>query len=380
MNRRNFLRLSMLGGGALALGPSFWQRAYATPAEPGPSPYGPLSDSPDDTGLLLPAGFSARLIARTSDRVPGTGYPWHSKPDGGACFATSEGGWVYASNSEELPGGASAIRFDGNGNIVDAYRILSGTLANCSGGPTPWGTWLSCEEFDGGRVWECDPQQPSQGVSRPALGTFAHEAVAVDPEGGRLYLTEDRHNGRFYRFTPSAWPSLSRGILEAARFRSDPFGGGPVSWVRVSPLLPASLQPSAFLTTAFNGGEGCWYDSGTVYFTTKGNNRVWAYTVANSHLAVLYDDDLYPNAPLTGVDNVTVSRSGDIYVAEDGGALQLCLITQERVVAPFLQVVGQNGSELTGIAFSPDGQRLYFSSQRGNEGLGLTYEVTGPFR
>jgi len=380
MNRRHFLRFSMLGGGALALGPSFWQSAYAAPAEPGPSPYGPMSDWPDANGLLLPAGFSARLIARTGDPVAGTGYTWHPSPDGGACFASPEGGWVYTSNSEAIPGGASAVRFDESGNLIDAYRILSGTLVNCAGGPTPWGTWLSCEEFDGGRVWECDPMQPSQGVSRPALGTFSHEAVAADPDGRRLYLTEDRPNGRFYRFTPSAWPSLTGGTLEAARFRSDPFAGGPVSWVKVSPLLPASLQPTAFLTTAFSGGEGCWYDSGTVYFTTKGNNRVWAYTVASSHLEVLYDDDLYPGSPLTGVDNVVVSRSGDLYVAEDGGDLQLCLITPERVVAPFLQVLGQEGSELTGPAFSPDGQRLYFSSQRGGDGQGLTYEVMGPFR
>ncbi|EPX60316.1 hypothetical protein D187_001803 [Cystobacter fuscus DSM 2262] len=380
VNRRHFLRWSMFGGGALALGPAFWRRAYASPAEPGPSPYGPLSDTPDGNGLLLPAGFSSRLIARTGDPVPGTSYPWHLNPDGGACFATPEGGWVYTSNSEFIPGGASAIRFNGNGDIVDAYRILSNTLANCSGGPTPWGTWLSCEEFEGGRVFECDPLQPSQGVSRPALGTFTHEAVAVDPDGHRLYLTEDRTNGRFYRFTPSSWPSLSGGILEAARFRSNPLTGGPVSWVRVSALLPAALQPTAFLTTAFNGGEGCWYDSGTVYFTTKGDNRVWAYTVANSRLEVLYDDDLYPDSPLSGVDNVVVSRSGDLYVVEDGGDLQLGLITPERVVSLFLQVLGQGGSELTGPAFSPDGQRLYFSSQRGNNGLGLTYEVTGPFR
>jgi secreted PhoX family phosphatase len=102
--------------------------------------------------------------------------------------------------------------------------------------------------------------------------------------------------------------------------------------------------------------------------------------VESSHLEVIYDDDLYPDSPLTGVDNVVVSRSGDLYVAEDGGDMRLCFITPERVVAPFLQVVGQEGSEFTGPAFSPDGQRLYFSSQRGSDGQGLTYEVRGPFR
>ena len=47
---------------------------------------------------------------------------------------------------------------------------------------------------------------------------------------------------------------------------------------------------------------------------------------------------------------------------------------------PFLRVVGQGGSELAGPAFSPDGSRLYFSSQRGRDGRGITYEVSGPFR
>jgi secreted PhoX family phosphatase len=380
MNRRTFLHLSALAGGALALGPGFWKKAYAAPARPGPSPYGALPGSPDVNGLLLPAGFSSRIIARTGQVVPGTGYTWHLNPDGGACFAASDGGWIYTSNSETLPGGASAVRFDGGGAVVAAYRILSGSLLNCAGGPTPWGTWLSCEEYDGGHVWECDPTRPSQGVGRAALGTFAHEAVAVDPVGRRLYMTEDRSNGRFYRFTPSQWPSLGAGRLEAAKFSGDPIAGVSVSWYPVSASLPASLQLAAFFTTPFNGGEGCWYDSGVVYFTTKGDNRVWAYTVASSRLEVIYDDSLHSDSPLTGVDNVVVSRSGDLYVAEERADLQLCLITPERVVAPFLQVVGQGDSELTGPAFSPDGRHLYFSSQRGSDGLGITYEVTGPFR
>ncbi len=77
-----------------------------------------------------------------------------------------------------------------------------------------------------------------------------------------------------------------------------------------------------------------------------------------------------------------MSRSGDLYVAEDGDDLQLCLFTPgpERSVAPFLQVVEHAGSELTGPAFCPNGQRLYFSSQRGTDGNGVTFEVRGPFR
>jgi secreted PhoX family phosphatase len=157
--------------------------------------------------------------------------------------------------------------------------------------------------------------------------------------------------------------------------------GGEVRWVPASADRPASRQGQvAARSTAFNGGEGCWYDAGTVYFTTKGDHRVWAYHVARARLEVLYDGARTPEAPLRGVDNVVVSRSGDVFVCEDGDDLQLCLITPERSLSPFLQVVGHRGSELAGPAFSPDGTRLYFSSQRGSGGLGVTYEVSGPFR
>lgn len=83
------------------------------------------------------------------------------------------------------------------------------------------------------------------------------------------------------------------------------------------------------------------------------------------------------------MDNITGSSSGDLYVAEDGGNMEICLITPADVVSPFLRVSGQSGSEITGPAFSPDGTRLYFSSQRGTSGSssgGITYEVRGPFR
>jgi secreted PhoX family phosphatase len=106
-------------------------------------------------------------------------------------------------------------------------------------------------------------------------------------------------------------------------------------------------------------------------------------------MRVLYDAADYASPVLTGVDNVIVSRSGDIFVAEDGGNMELVMITPEGVITPFLQATGpQHGvavdglpttSEICSITFSPNGRRLYFSSERGF-GVGITYEVTGPFR
>ena len=54
----------------------------------------------------------------------------------------------------------------------------------------------------GGLVWECDPAGERRALSRPAMGTFKHEAAAVDPRGRRIYLTEDLIDGGLYRFTP----------------------------------------------------------------------------------------------------------------------------------------------------------------------------------
>lgn len=379
MDRRAFIGRLVALAGASYLAPALLRPLSAGGAViAGNGPYGPLGAA-DANGIQLPAGFTSRLVGTTNQAVAGTGYTWHSAPDGGACFAVAGGGWVYVSNSE-MPGGTggvSAIRFDAAGNIAAAYRILSGTSRNCAGGPTPWGTWLSCEEAAGfGRVYECNPQLPSQGVARPLLGTFEHEAAAVDAVTGHVYLTEDNPAGRLYRFTPTTPGNLSAGSLFAANL-----SGTTVTWVPTSTTAPDRSAG----TTAFNGGEGAWISDRTLWFTTKGDGRVWELDLDTQQLIVLYDDSTTSGGALNGVDNITVHEpSGDLFVAEDGGNLEVCLITTADavdVVAPFLRFVGHTGSEVTGPAFSPDGTRLYVSSQRGTDGTtGSTYEVTGPFR
>ncbi|MFE5209855.1 alkaline phosphatase PhoX [Streptomyces sp. NPDC056600] len=385
MERRNLLRAAVLGGTAAAFGGTLWRgAAYAAPAQPGAGPYGALGAA-DANGIRLPSGFTSRVIARSRQKVSGTNYTWHDAPDGGACYADGSG-WIYVSNSEiSSTGGAGAVKFNSSGTITGAYRILSNTNVNCAGGKTPWNTWLSCEEVDRGYVYETDPWGVKAAVRRDAMGRFKHEAAACDPQRGVIYLTEDVSDGAFYRFRPTTWGDLSSGTLEVMVGSSAT--SGSVTWARVPDPTGASTATRNQVsgTKRFNGGEGCYYANGTCWFTTKGDNRVWAYDAAAQTISLAYDDSLVTSgtAPLTGVDNVTGTASGDLYVAEDGGNLEICVITPQGVVAPFLRVEGQSASEITGPAFSPDGRRLYFSSQRGTSGSssgGITYEVTGPFR
>ncbi len=386
VDRRRFL--ASLGvtaaGAALATSSGWWQRALAEPAVPGPGPYGPLATTPDANGLLLPKGFKSRVVAYSGEPVAGTDYVWPALPDGGATFAMPDRGWVYVANSE-VPtpggGGVGAVRFARDGKITDAYSILEGTQTNCAGGATPWKTWLSGEEHAGGHIWECDPTKPGQGIERPALGTFTHEAAAVDPIGKAVYLSEDRPDGRLYRFVPDDYPDLTAGTLQAASVDD----AGAVTWVDVRPDEPERSDA----TTPFDGGEGLVYDRGTVVLTTKGDDRVWALDTKRQTVEVIYDAYALDDPPLTGVDNITAHpRTHDWYVAEDGGDLEVVMIASpERprggIIARFLRVTGPESTELAGVAFDPSGQRLYVSSQRqgrdAQPGAGITYEVRGPF-
>lgn len=389
LTRRALLRSGALTAGALAFGPGFYRSAFAAePAKAGPGPYGALGGF-DANGIALPPGFKSRVIARGGEVVPGTSYPWHVFTDGQAAFPTDDGGWILATNSE-VPsasgGGVSSISFDRDGKITGARRILAGTSMNCAGGPTPWGSWVSCEEHDAGMCWECDPTGATAAVPRPAMGTFSHESICVDPFGERVYLTEDKPDGLFYRFTPADYPDLAAGLLEAAKVDAS----GRVTWSRVpSPnmVAPTPTRKQVAGAKVFNGGEGSWFDSGVVFFTTKGDKKVWAYDTVASTLEAIYDPKLAGDgSPLQAVDNVCVHRSGDIFICEDGDNLEICLITPDRQVAAFLRLdpvmhAGIEGlnNETVGVTFDPSGTRLYFGAQRTNS-RGALFEVSGPFR
>jgi secreted PhoX family phosphatase len=388
LTRRQLIGAGVGGVATVAVGGTLWREVLDTaPSAPrrAASGYGPRL-APDEHGIRLPDGFASRAIARGEEPVAGTGYRWHLASDGMATFPTDDGGWILVSNSETLDGGASAIRFGAGGEIEDAYRILGGTLQNCSGGGTPWGTWLSCEEVEGGHVWECDPAGRRAAVKLPALGAFKHEAAAVDPHGKRVYLTEDLVDGGFYRFTPRRWPDLGDGLLEIATVD----GGGRTRWSEVpDPAALATPTRRQVAATEFKRGEGIWRDGGVVYVATTADHRVHAYDVERERFEVIYDGLASRTAPLLRVDQLTATRAGEIFVCEDFATdeIDIGVIERDRSVSRFLSVTGSEHatSELTGVTFDPSGSRMYFSSQRagGAEGMpgpGAIYEVSGPFR
>ena len=411
MRRREFLRLATGTASCLLAPPSLlaafaaedaqeprsraWRYALWNRAAPQRSGLRPsrLPDigalqAADENGIQLPEGFSSRVIARAGFRpIAGNTYVWHGSPDDGDTFEHPEGGWIYVSNSElgDGAGRVGALRFDGGGELIDGYSIMTGGRRNCAGGRTPWATWLSCEEVSDGLVWECDPFGREEARSYPALGRFNHEAAVVDPETGIVYLTEDESDGRFYRFTPDEVGSdgrsnLDSGVLEVATTNAE----GDTSWTAISDPAGSTRRTRHQVSgsTRFNRGEGMVYHGGVVYFTTTGDHRVYGYDIAERNMAVVYQRSTDESRTLGSPDNIDATHDGHLLVAEDSDNMEIVVITTGGDVLPLLRVTGHPGSELTGPAFSPDMTRFYFSSQRGTSGDlsdGLTYEVTGPF-
>jgi hypothetical protein len=210
-------------------------------------------------------------------------------------------------------------------------------------------------------------------------------------------MTEDHPEGHLYRYLPSNYPDLSEGSVEVCTV--DSFNH--VTWTNITDPSGTSAPTHSQVaeSTIFPGNEGIWYHDGWVYFCTKHDHSVHGINLRTMSYQLIWKGDPdslgVEGAVLSGVDNITVNeRTGDLYVAEDGGNMEIVLITPDGLVAPFLRVTNQDDSEITGPAFSPDGKRMYFSSQRGpanrslgdalgiekdSTHIGITYEVTGPF-
>jgi uncharacterized protein len=385
LRRREFIGLGAAGVAGVSFGAAFWDDLFGSSMERAET-YGPLRP-PNELGIRLPEGFRSRIVATGGETVPGTDYAWHLASDGAATFAAPDGGFVLVSNSEDFEGGASAIRFAPRGEVRDAYSILSGTSRNCSGGATPWATWLSCEEFEQGRVWECNPFGGEPAVVHPPMGILQHEAAAVDEDGRCVYMTEDLVDGGLYRYKPDAWPDLSAGRLEIARVREE----GNVEWVEV-PDPAASSEPvrrQVARSTRFKRGEGIWLGDGTLYVATTADHRVHAYDTRDQRIEVIYDGLASESAPLLRVDQMTGTPAGEVFVCEDVATeeMDIGVIGPDHTVSRFLAATGpqHRGSELTGVTFDPSGSRMFFASQRAfpksdvEPGPGAVYEITGPF-
>jgi secreted PhoX family phosphatase len=320
------------------------------------------------------------------------------------------------------------VRVTGDGTVekVRDFVSLGGTIVNCAGGPTPWGTWISCEETVAGQgagwqrahgyAFEVAADAEEQSEARPlrAMGRFVHEAVAVDPATGTVYLTEDmdvdaawdRLGAGFYRFLPSVPGRLSEGgRLQALgvekhpryeAYRGQHVGAAlPAVWVDVPDPDPADAETdaSAVLRQAVAAGaarfkrlEGCWYGSGRVFFTAAsggdaGCGQVWQYRPRDAHrgeLTLVFES---PGAEVFDrPDNVTVSpRGSGLLVCEDnGGTVHLRGITPQGGVFAFARNLADT-REFAGVCFSPDGETLFVNLQ-GWLRRSATYAIRGPWR
>lgn len=172
--------------------------------------------------------MSVRVIARSNQKVSFANnkqstIPFHAMPDGAAVFPLTNG-YVYVSNSEmrDGHGGVYGVYFDNHSRVVDYKRLLSGTTRNCSGGSTPWNTWVSCEEYSKGQCWQVDPNPASKHFGKSEMTVLGQdggnfESVACDnsnPTKPIFYLTEDAEDGALRRYRPQnasgSWDTLHK--------------------------------------------------------------------------------------------------------------------------------------------------------------------------
>ena len=424
--------------------------------------FGPLQ--PDPAGLLdLPAGFSYRVISRWGEEMA-DGLRLPNRADGMATFPGPEGRVILIRNHEVSPddaasgafgedysllsrldpsqcydygqgqrpalGGTSTLVYnEATGEVETQFMSLAGTTRNCAGGPTPWNTWITCEETveragqgmnekDHGYNFEV-PALTSPGLAAPvplkAMGRFNHEAVCVDPRTSIVYQTEDRGDGLIYRFIPHVPEQLAQGgRLQVLMIQDRPSTdtrnwpateGKPAApafpvgeWVAVTWLdiddveAPEDdLRHRGFAAGAarFARGEGMWFGENELYFACTNGGRIGKGQVFR------YQPSPYEGTPdearepgrlqlfaepndtdiVQNCDNLTVAPWGDLFLCEDAESPRLIRVTPDGTFSHFGANVGHRDSELTGVCFSPSGQTLFVNIQH----YGLTFAITGPW-
>ena len=408
---------------------------------------------PDPAGLLdLPEGFSYKIISELGD-IMDDGLLVPDRGDGMGCFALSGDQVALVRNHElsaphhelgplantprpgiasfdhddaglPLPGGTTTIVYDmKTGQRVREHLSLLGTIRNCAGGITPWGTWLTCEENvtragdgvgkDHGWVFEVPAKETGliDPVPLKALGRFNHEAAAVDPKTGIVYLTEDANESLFYRFIPNVNGKLEEGgRLQALGFAGEPASSHTRNWEGVgfkpgswrdakwidmdntdSPENDLRLRGHAKGAAIFARGEGIHWGDGELYFTcTSGGaaklGQIMRYVPsanegmpdeneAPGKLQLFLESDDPKN--FNYGDNLTVAPNGHLIVCEDQYTRvvdnHLRGVTPEGEVYPFARVRIQ--TEPAGACFSPDGSTLFMNMYSPTK----TLAITGPW-
>jgi len=458
LSRRRFLKkafFTWLGALALVATAAAILLALAGPAEDIDG-FGPIIKDRDQI-LDLPKGFSYKIIARAGDKmtdgffVPGLadgmaacpgpdgstilicnhefrlGYPESVGPFKGkkSRFGKLGEEMIYDRGSKGKPclGSTTTLVYDSKARLLKSHFLnLVGTLASCSGGITPYNTWLSCEEvFENpgencaqrhGYVFE-GPISTEPRVIKPvplkALGRYHHEGVAVAPQTAIIYLTEDQTDGLLYRFVPDKPGHLAEGgrlqclaVQDKPRFDTrnwqgaalSPGEGLPVHWIDLDDVDPDSddLRQRGYKLGAalFASGEGICLDEGIFYIactngSRTGRGQIWSYapspfegtprekeSPARLELLVEPNDERVMDHP----DQITVTPWGDIFACEDGDKGNYLLgITPQRRIYKFAWNA-LNESDLTGVCFSADGGTMFLNILE----PGLTLAVTGPWK
>ena len=336
----------------------------AAPAAVTAGALAPVVDETTGEPLLrLPPGFRYRTLPWSLDGKRADGSRGAGLPDGMGAFVDPAGRIATLVRNHEVSlapplldapaydprcgGGTTTLRFDlASGEWLSSRASLAGTYRNCAGGPTPWGSWLSCEETladpstdrvqrPHGYVFEVPAD--GQGDPRPlrGLGRFVHEAAAVDPRTGIVYLTEDETRAGLYRFVPREAGLRGAGQLQMLAIEDRPNFRGvwrpglslPVAWVDIAD--PDAVDGSVFRQGQRRGGmrfrrlEGCWCDDGRLYFVSTtggraGRGQIWDLDMAEQRLGLLYES---PGAGVLNMpDNLIALPGGVLALCEDGGA------------------------------------------------------------